>query len=98
MKKNCDNCRFLDYYEADYESSDLSGFFCKKRETKDGSEENLLKALSNKSYREKSKICFEENPIFTKAEKALLRISERIGFKEISDMNTLKIIKELKSR
>lgn len=59
MKKNCLNCKWLDYYEADYEESCDSGFMCNKREEMQGSEDKLLKALSRDSYREKAKACCE---------------------------------------
>jgi len=66
MLKNCENCIHLDYFEADYESSDESGFYCESRETKNGSEEELLKALNTDSYRKKSKTCYESKTVRTR--------------------------------
>ena len=98
MKKNCENCRYLDYYEADYESTDTSGFYCNKRESQNGSEDKLLESLQEDYYRKKAKVCFETPAVFTEAEKALLRLSERIGFNDVSDTNAVDLIKELRSR
>lgn len=59
IKKNCLSCKYLEYYSAGYEESGGSGYFCNKRESKNGSEDELLRALDTKSYREKSKVCHE---------------------------------------
>lgn len=67
MKKNCDNCKHLKYFEADYESFDSSGFYCEGRDyhkltMSDGAEKRHLKQLESDKYREHSKKCSELRP------------------------------------
>lgn len=59
-KKNCMNCECLDYYEADYESFDSSGFYCSKRQEnmERHQEREFLRKLEDAEYREKSKKMF----------------------------------------
>ena len=57
MKMNCNNCRYIDYFEADYESSDQSGFMCEGREYYDARQKKLEENMQRKEYREKAKSC-----------------------------------------
>jgi len=65
MKKNCDNCKHLEYVEAEY--WDDNGFTCHKRNNgslSQGKESELLFKLDNEKYRHVSKVCFEgEEPL-----------------------------------
>lgn len=63
----------------------------------EGSEDKLLDALSKKEYREKSKLCCEFLPEFSRAEKALMRLVERTHPNQL-DMDIREIMKELKAR
>lgn len=58
MKKNCLNCKHLDYYEAYFEEPSESGHFCNKRE-------EAYKNMGREEYLEKSKVCFEKRNIIT---------------------------------
>lgn len=60
MKKNCGNCIHLEWYEADYEESNESGFSCNGREYPNPEQETKhLKQLENEGYLAKSKRCCE---------------------------------------
>lgn len=66
MKKNCNNCKYLGYYEATYEESSDSGFFCEGRDYFSGpgnscnKEDKHLTKLQDDKYREFSKKCFKQ--------------------------------------
>ena len=60
MKKNCKNCKHLQYYEAGYEGSCDSGFYCNKRNYASGKAENRhLDQLNDPVYLERGKKCCE---------------------------------------
>lgn len=52
MKKNCKNCKFLDYYEAGPEEFATSGYYCEARD-----DENVTSRMEEDSYLEKAKVC-----------------------------------------
>lgn len=57
-KKHCENCRHLEYYEADYYESSESGFSCNKRDFLNSEKESeFLKKLDTEKYRLRSKVC-----------------------------------------
>jgi len=60
-KKNCHNCKWLDYYQRDdYYDNSPEGYFCNNREyPTEKSESKHLKQLENEKYREKGKVCHE---------------------------------------
>lgn len=70
MKKNCYNCKFLEWCDdggSEY-PNDNSGYICNKREYKCASEEDKhLAQLENHSYLEKAKLCCELKPITSKS-------------------------------
>lgn len=65
MKKNCNNCQYLGYYEKYYEESGDSGFFCEGRDYFSGSgcsykkENRHLEKLQDDKYRNFNKKCFK---------------------------------------
>lgn len=61
MKKNCNNCKHIDYIIPDYESNEAAGYFCNGREYKnEGLENKHLDKLNSKTgYLKKSKRCHE---------------------------------------
>ena len=62
MKKNCANCKHIDYIIPDYESNEAAGYFCNGREYKnEGAENKHLDQLNSRdnSYLLKSKSCHE---------------------------------------
>lgn len=68
LKKNCYNCKYLDYYSKEsYEDSSPEGFFCNGREyaissrgrTKSNCEVSHLELLQKEEYLIKSKRCCE---------------------------------------
>ena len=59
-KKNCYGCKHLDYYEADYEEHQASGFMCNKRDfINEKQEHEFLSKLNTPPYRAKPKRCCE---------------------------------------
>lgn len=68
MKKNCTNCKHLEWVDGDdggFGNSANSGFDCDKRHddmAHKGREDELLKNLDRDSYREKSKRCCDLKP------------------------------------
>lgn len=60
MKKNCNNCEYLGYYDASFEEPSESGFCCDKRVIYDEKKESeFIDRLQTESYREKAKVCHE---------------------------------------
>jgi hypothetical protein len=59
MKKNCNNCKWLEYFGKDnHESSDSEGFSCNHRRYKTAkAEENHEKQLDSEKYRSLPKKC-----------------------------------------
>ena len=58
MKKNCYNCRYLEYYEADFEEMCDSGYCCNGRDYKYESQEyKHLRKLQNRDYLNRAKKC-----------------------------------------
>lgn len=62
--KNCHNCIYLEYVEADFESFDDSGFCCNGRDYHKynnwvKAEQDHLNRLQNESYRLRQKKCCE---------------------------------------
>lgn len=60
-KKNCYNCKYLDYYSAYYEESSESGYHCNGRNYKTTDDENkhLTQLNCQPKYLEASKKCCE---------------------------------------
>ena len=55
-KKNCLNCKHLEFHHNDDEySSVVGGYVCEKREE----QEQLIANLQRDDYLEKAKVCFE---------------------------------------
>lgn len=64
MRKSCDNCEYLGYYETSYEETGDSGFFCEgrdyfKRGDSTKNENDHLEKLQNDKYRHAPKKCFQ---------------------------------------
>ena len=72
LKKNCLNCKHLQYYSKEcYEDSASEGYYCEgqRNDYGPGEEENKhLAQLDTPSYREKAKVCHElrDDDYFTK--------------------------------
>ena len=63
IKKNCNNCEYLDWHEKEsYESTDTSGFYCKNKDYNGDKEQQFLENLQQDDYREKSKKCCLRTP------------------------------------
>ena len=54
MKKNCHQCRFLEFNDADNDPSTPGWFICDGREES----EKLHNNLQREEYRDKSKVCY----------------------------------------
>lgn len=63
LKRNCKNCKHLEWHEQEsYESFDESGFFCNYKEyVSEAIESAYLKLFQNDRYLEKSKTCFNKD-------------------------------------
>ncbi len=55
---NCEACAHIDYIEVSYEEGE-SGYVCNGREYYDSRQNQLESNMQRKSYRNRSKVCFE---------------------------------------